>query len=53
MLPYMSLFEEALGNYLLAGFFLRAGSKRPAKAALREAVNLFRKFGAVGVAKVY
>jgi signal transduction histidine kinase/tetratricopeptide (TPR) repeat protein len=45
------VFEEALGNYLLAGFFLRAGSKRPAKAALREAVNLFRKLGAVGVAR--
>lgn len=45
------VFEEALGNYLLAGFFLRAGSKRPAKSALKEAVNLFRKLGAVGVAR--
>lgn len=45
------VFEEALGNYLLAGFFLRAGSRRPAKAALREAVMLYRQFGAVGVAK--
>lgn len=44
------VFEEALGNYLLAGFFLRAGSRRPAKGALREAINLFRKWGAVGVA---
>jgi signal transduction histidine kinase len=45
------VFEEALGNYLLAGFFLRVGSRRPAKAALREAVMLYRQFGAVGVAK--
>lgn len=45
------IFEEALGNYLLAGFFLRVGSRRPAKAALREAVMLYRQFGAVGVAK--
>lgn len=43
--------EEALGNYLLAGFFLRVGSRRPAKAALREAVMLYRQFGAVGVAR--
>jgi GAF domain-containing protein len=45
------VFEEALGNYLLAGCFLRAGSKRPAKGALREAINLFLKFGAIGVAR--
>jgi signal transduction histidine kinase/CheY-like chemotaxis protein/tetratricopeptide (TPR) repeat protein len=45
------VFEEALGNYLLAEFFLRAGSRRPAKGALREAISLFRKFGAVGVAR--
>ena len=45
------VFEEALGNYLLGGFFLRVGSRRPAKAALREAVMLYRQFGAVGVAK--
>lgn len=45
------VFEEALGNYLLAGFFLRAGSRRPAKAALREAIVLYKKWGAVGVAK--
>lgn len=45
------VFEEALGNYLLAGFFLRVGSRRPAKAALREAIMLYRQFGAVGVAK--
>ena len=45
------VFEEALGNYLLAGFFLRVGSRRPAKAVLREAIMLYRQFGAVGVAK--
>ena len=44
------VFEEALGNLLFAGFFLRAGSRRPAKGALREAISLFRKWGAVGVA---
>lgn len=44
-------FEEALGNYLLAGFFLRRGSRRPAKAVLRETIMLYRQFGAVGVAK--
>jgi len=45
------VFEEALGNYLLAGFFIRVGSRRPAKAALREAIMLYRQCGAVGVAK--
>ncbi|RDW68343.1 hypothetical protein BP5796_09000 [Coleophoma crateriformis] len=45
------VFEEALGNYLLAGYFLRQRARRPAKAALREAVMLYRQFGAVGVAK--
>jgi signal transduction histidine kinase len=44
-------FEEALGNYLLAGFFLRQGARRPAKGALREAIMLYRQFGAVGVAR--
>jgi signal transduction histidine kinase/CheY-like chemotaxis protein len=47
---YNFVFEEALGNYLLAGFLLRAGSRRPAKAALRESIMLYRQFGAVGVA---
>jgi signal transduction histidine kinase/CheY-like chemotaxis protein/tetratricopeptide (TPR) repeat protein len=45
------LFEEALGNYLQAGFFLRTGSRRSAKASLREATLLYRSFGALGVAK--
>jgi signal transduction histidine kinase/CheY-like chemotaxis protein len=45
------VFEEALGNYLLACFFLRVGSRRAAKATLREAVVLYRQLGAGGVAK--
>jgi signal transduction histidine kinase/predicted ATPase/serine/threonine protein kinase len=45
------IFEEALGNHLYAGFFLRAGSRRAAKASLREAVQLYRQIGAIGVAK--
>lgn len=45
------LFEEALGNYLQAGFFLRNGSRRAAKSSFREATTLYRGFGAVGVAK--
>ncbi|PBP18289.1 hsp90-like protein [Diplocarpon rosae] len=45
------LFEEALSNYLQAGFFLRAGSQRAAKASLRESTTLYRALGAVGVAK--
>ena len=45
------VFEEALGNYLLGSFFLRVGSRRAAKATLREAIMLYRQFGAVGVAK--
>ncbi|KAI1003063.1 hypothetical protein K3495_g5139 [Podosphaera aphanis] len=45
------LFEEALANYLLAGLFLRTGSRRAAKGALDEAILLYRAFGAVGVAK--
>ena len=45
------VFEEALGNSLLASFFLRVGSRRAAKATLREAIMLYRQFGAVGVAK--
>ncbi|TVY71370.1 Two-component system protein A, partial [Lachnellula suecica] len=44
------VFEEALGNHLYAGFFLRAGSRRAAKASLREAVQLYRQIGAIGVA---
>lgn len=45
------IFEEALGNHLYAGFFLRAGSRRAAKASLRESTQLYRQVGAIGVAK--
>ncbi|KAH6673070.1 HHK1, histidine kinase-group X protein [Halenospora varia] len=45
------VFEEALGNHLYAGFFLRAGSRRAAKASLRESTQLYRQIGAIGVAK--
>lgn len=44
-------FEEALGNYLMAGAFIRRGARRSAKAALREAVGLFRLLGATGLAE--
>jgi signal transduction histidine kinase/CheY-like chemotaxis protein/tetratricopeptide (TPR) repeat protein len=43
--------EEALGNYLIAGFFLRRASRRPAKSSLREAITLFRQIGAIGVVR--
>lgn len=42
-------FEEALGNYLMAGFFIRRGARRSAKSALREAVGLYRLLGATGL----
>ncbi|TVY23843.1 Hybrid signal transduction histidine kinase K [Lachnellula hyalina] len=45
------IFEEALGNHLFASFFLRAGSRRAAKASLRDAVRLFRQIGAIGIVK--
>ena len=45
------VFEEALGNYLMAGFFLRRHARRSARAALLEAVGLYRQLGATGVAK--
>ncbi|EGX95607.1 two-component sensor protein histidine protein kinase [Cordyceps militaris CM01] len=44
-------FEEALGNYLMAGFFLRRRARRSARAALLETVGLYRQLGATGVAK--
>lgn len=43
-------FEEALGNYLMAGTFIRNGARRSARSALRDAVGLFRQLGATGVA---
>lgn len=42
--------DEAMGNYLMAGIFVRRGANRSAKAALRDAVGLFRMIGAQGVA---
>lgn len=45
------LFEEALGNYLMAGFFLRRKARRSARSALLEAVGLFRQLAASGIAK--
>ncbi|KAK3304236.1 uncharacterized protein B0T15DRAFT_399366 [Chaetomium strumarium] len=43
-------FEEALGNYLMANIFIRNAARRSARAALRDAVALYRQFGATGVA---
>lgn len=43
--------EEGLGNYLLAGYFLRRRAGRSAKSALREATTVFRQLGAVGVVR--
>jgi signal transduction histidine kinase/CheY-like chemotaxis protein len=45
------IFEEALGNYLLAGLYIRLQARRSAKAALRDAIGLYRQFGALGVAE--
>lgn len=45
------VFEEALGNYLMAGFFLRRRARRSARSALLETVGLYRQIGATGVAK--
>lgn len=44
-------FEEGLGNYLMAGFFLRRRARRSARSALLEAVGFFRQLGATGIAK--
>ncbi|GAB0133861.1 hypothetical protein EsDP_00002255 [Epichloe bromicola] len=43
-------FEEALGNYLMAGFFVRRRARRSARAALQDAVTLYRQIAAGGVA---
>ncbi|KAM0247483.1 hypothetical protein ACHAQJ_009839 [Trichoderma viride] len=42
--------EEALGNYLMAGFFIRRKARRSARAALLEALSLYRQVAATGVA---
>lgn len=44
------VFEEALGNYLMAGIFIRKGARRSARASLRDGVGLFRMMGATGLA---
>ncbi|PNY28054.1 Hybrid signal transduction histidine kinase K [Tolypocladium capitatum] len=44
------VFEEALGNYLMAGFFIRRRARRSARAALQDAVGLYRQMAATGVA---
>lgn len=44
------VFEEALSNYLMAGFFVRRRARRCARAALLEAVALYRQIAATGVA---
>ncbi|KAH8706560.1 hypothetical protein BGZ61DRAFT_350691 [Ilyonectria robusta] len=46
-----AVFDEALGNYLMAGLFIRRKGRRSARAALLEAVGLFRQLGANGVSK--
>ncbi len=45
------LFEEALGNFLMAGFFIRKSARRSATAVLRESVALWRQLGAGGLAQ--
>jgi signal transduction histidine kinase/CheY-like chemotaxis protein/tetratricopeptide (TPR) repeat protein len=47
---YDFVLEEALGNFLMAGFFLRRKARRSARAALLEAVRSFRQITANGVA---
>lgn len=44
------IFEEALGNYLMAGFFIRRKARRSARAALLDALSLYRQMAATGVA---
>ncbi|KAI5863392.1 putative histidine kinase HHK1p [Durotheca rogersii] len=48
---YSLLFEEALGNFLMAGFFVRQSARRSATAVLRESVALWRQLGASGIAQ--
>ena len=43
-------FEEALGNYLMANIFIRNAARRSARSALRDAIALYRQFGATGIA---
>ncbi|KAH7366745.1 peroxide stress-activated histidine kinase mak2 [Plectosphaerella cucumerina] len=43
-------FDQALGHYLMAGVFVGRRARRSARAAMKDAVALYRQFGAVGVA---
>ncbi|TPX07877.1 uncharacterized protein E0L32_010452 [Thyridium curvatum] len=45
------VFEEALGNYLMAGIFVRHSARRSARSALRDAIALYRQMGATGIAE--
>lgn len=45
------IFEEALTHHLMAGHLMREGSSRLGTLALREAVGLYRRMGAHGVAE--
>lgn len=47
---YGFIFEEALGNFLMAGFFIRQTARRSATAVLKESISLWRQLGALGVA---
>ncbi|KAH8677463.1 hsp90-like protein [Xylariales sp. PMI_506] len=42
-------FEEALGNFLMAGFFIRQSARRSARAVLKESVGLWQQLGATGM----
>ncbi|PKX97816.1 two-component sensor protein histidine protein kinase [Aspergillus novofumigatus IBT 16806] len=44
------IFEEALAHHLLAGHLIREGSSRLGTLALNEAVTIYRRMGATGVA---
>ncbi|KAI1179490.1 putative histidine kinase HHK1p [Nemania sp. FL0916] len=47
---YGLTFEEALGSFLMAGFFIRQTARRSATAVLKESVSLWRQLGALGIA---
>ncbi|KAK5629485.1 hypothetical protein RRF57_005200 [Xylaria bambusicola] len=47
---YGLTFEEALGNYLMAGFFIRQSARRSATAVLKESISLWKQLGATGIA---
>ncbi|CAJ2511506.1 Uu.00g071310.m01.CDS01 [Anthostomella pinea] len=48
---YNFIFEEALGNLLMAGLFIGRSARRSATAFLKESVALWRQLGAVGIAQ--